>query len=479
MSDAPALASPDAPRSLDAVAGRTVVVWSYGIEGRAAVAALGALARPPASITVVDDRPGLDLGGLPAGVRLTADRSALAEADVVIASPGMSRYWPEHVAARHRGALTTGTALLLASPLGPRTLAITGSKGKSTTTKLAHHLLAGLAPAERVAVGGNLGLAPIAMLVADPAPQRLVLEVSSFQAAETADPPGVGILTALFPDHLDWHGDLPRYIADKCNLFAHGTTTGVVAVDGTSALVDEVVGRGAIPGAVRFGGTDGWHVDAHGDVRRDRGPALLSFSETGLIGAHNGRNLCGVLTALDALGLEPAGRMDEIRVLLQTFRPLPHRLEIVGQVVGPNGTLTVVDDGMSSNPDAAVAALGAFDGRAVTILLGGSDRGVPFEHLAAAIAQREDPTAVVVVPACGARIATAIAAADPHGRVRVVHAGDLAAAVAVGLQLTPDHGVLCLSPGAPSFTEFAAGYKARSARFRALLGVPPAGGELD
>jgi UDP-N-acetylmuramoylalanine--D-glutamate ligase len=290
----------------------------------------------------------------------------------------------------------------------------------------------------------------------------VALEVSSFQASDVEVSPEVGVLTALVPDHLDWHGSFAAYVDDKLNLFAHGCRA--VVVDAT--VDDDIVGR--LPGAVRSGTADGWHPDHEaGEVRLGRRP-VLPLAASPLLGPHNARNLCAALATLDVLGLDPAGRADEVEAALRRFTPLPFRLELVGAFEGRQ----VVDDSISTNPSAAVAALASFPQQPVAVIAGGDDRrGLAYDGLAAALAVRPAWTLAVCTGPAGRRLA-ALLPADRH-----VVADGFDHAVLVAADRCPEGGVVLLSPGAPSFDEFDS-YRERGARLRTLLGLPPPRSEL-
>jgi UDP-N-acetylmuramoylalanine--D-glutamate ligase len=435
------------PLRLADLAGRDVAVWGLGVEGSAAVEVLPRLCVPPprSITTVVDGEQPLSL---------------LDDADIVVASPGVSRHRPEAMALRERGALTGGTALFLAEHGGPGVVGVTGSKGTSTTTALLHHLWTALSPAP-VALGGNLGVAPLRLLADGySAGTAVALEVSSYQATDVEVSPSIGMLTALAPDHLAWHGGFEQYVADKLNLFAHGSDAVAVAAD-----VDEDLLAGRVPRAVRYGVPGGWHV-AEARVRRGT-TDVLPLDASPLPGPHNARNLCGALTVLDLLGLDPIGRAAEVLAALKRFSPLPFRLEPVGVVDGKD----VIDDSISTNPTAATAALASFPGRPVAVILGGADRDLDLSGLAAVVAERAEPTTAVCTGPVGARLHDLL---PPDRRIAADGFDD---AVRRAVAACPAGGVVLLSPGAPSFDEFTS-YRDRGARLRSLLGFPPPRPEL-
>ena len=458
-----------ANHGLAGLTGRRVVVWGWGNEGRAAQRLLTHHALP-ASVTVIDD------ADAPSDehVRRGADaRHALALAEVIVKSPGVSPYRVDVVAAATTATLTGGTALWFEETGGERTIAVTGSKGKSTTSSLIAHLLEGLGAG--VALAGNVGRALLDLLdddlltsgTAAPAGRWNVLELSSFQTAEVDHSPVVGVLTALFPEHLDWHLSVERYYADKINLFGHRPSA-VVAANIDNA--DVAARLHLLPNPLPYGRPGGIHpTDA--TIADAGGETLLALDASPLLGRHNAINLCGALSAVRAVGFDLAAEIASGRLpaALASFRPLAHRLERVGEV----GGRLVVDDGLSTAPQAAVAALAAFAERPVSIIVGGHDRGLDYGALAAAVGSRSQPTWVLGVPESGPRIMERVAAepaVSANDQVNTVCFDDFDDAIVRALEVTPRGGVILLSPAAPSFGRFT-NYVDRSRHFRHLVGL--------
>ncbi len=473
---------------------RHIVVWGFGAEGQAAVRFCNRHANP-ASVVVVVDGPAPDIR--PAEfedldvVSVSDAGSILQRADVLVKSPGVSPYHGAFAEAAKSIPVTGGTAMWFAETNGDRTIGVTGSKGKSTTTSLIAHLLAGLG--EDVVLAGNVGRAPIDVLdemltqrskaasttvrqpetrigsgaeSGDEKGPWYALELSSFQSSEVRHSPEVGVLTSLFPEHLDWHESVETYYQDKCNLFAHRPDIRV-AVNTSNGEVASRAQR--LVGAAPYGLADGIHVGADGSIRDVDGSVLVERIQIPLKGAHNAINLAGALTALRYAGFDLRGRLDEIVAAASSFRPLAYRLQPLGTLRGRD----VVDDGLSTAPEAAVAALAAYNDRPVGIIIGGHDRGLDYSTLATALSRRTTPTFVFGVPESGKRIVPLIedavaAAANQH--VQVLSFEDFDDAVVAADRQTPTGGVILLSPGAPSFGRFK-NYADRSARFRSILGI--------
>ena len=335
-----------------------------------------------------------------------------------------------------------GLGLWLAEADLRRVLCVTGTKGKSTTSSLTGHLLTGLG--YRCMVGGNIGAVPY-----DPANAGdfdfWVIEVSSYQATDLPCSPPVVAVTSLHPDHLDWHGGaegVEQYYRDKLSACSQPGAELTVA-NGDSALLREH--------AALLGPRVEW-VCEHDD------PGADWMDPLGLPGRHNRRNALIARRCLVALGVPGAADAAALRAAAAGYQPLPSRLTPVGTV----GGVTFVDDSLSTNVLPTLAALDAFPGRRIALVVGGHDRGIDYAPLAAAVTTREAPTYVLTLPDSGPRIRAQIEAAAPAaplvpfvpGFAGVTDCPDLAAAVAAGYRWAQPDGIVLLSPAAPSFGHF-------------------------
>ncbi|MGK5741657.1 UDP-N-acetylmuramoyl-L-alanine--D-glutamate ligase [Micromonospora sp. URMC 103] len=422
--------------------GRTVAVWGTGREGRAAVTAIAA--HGPAGLVAVDDSANfLSLpwdGPLAEAAPLVTGEEGfarLAAADVVVRSPGVPQTHPWLVELRRRGAtVTQGTALWMADH-ADRTVGVTGSKGKSTTSSLISHLLNAV---DRPNVfGGNIGV-PLLDL---PEAELYVLELSSYQCSDLTDSPRVAVVTALFPEHLDAHGGEAEYYRDKLNLLAYGPRT--VVVNGHDPRLALELGDRA---AVRAGLPDTAHVATGPDGApwfHLGDQPLFPRAVLPLVGRHNEGNLCVALAVLDALGVDVVARKDTLALAVAGFQGLAHRLT---EITDPSG-LTFVDDTLATSPYAAMHAIDAYEGRPLTVIVGGTDRGLDYTPLRDHVAERE--ITVIGIPDSGSRIVEALVGL-PKVHAEVVD--DLVDAVRRARELTPAGGVVLLSPAAPSYGRF-------------------------
>jgi UDP-N-acetylmuramoylalanine--D-glutamate ligase len=415
--------------------GHRVAIWGFGREGRAAIHALRQRCVDQhftlfCNAAEVDAARAFDpmlevVAGEP-------DAITLVRFDVVVKSPGISAYKPALLAAQARGTqFTSGTALWFGENPDAHVIAITGTKGKSTTSALIAHLTRALGV--RTALAGNIGL-PLLELI-DQRADLWVIELSSFQTGE-AGPLELGVITSLYEEHLDWHGSRERYVADKLRLADVSRQLLVNALQ--PALMERTAGH---PHRLLFGQPAGWHV-ADGWIRRDA-RTVIAVGRLTAPGLHNALNACAALAALEALGLDAI----TAAASLAFFRPLPHRLQPLGERDGWHW----VNDSISTTPLATLAALESLHGRAVTVLVGGHDRGLDWTPFVDAV-REAPPNAIVCMGSNGARIETALRGAEV--RCPVIRVDDLAAAIAAAKTRTSAGGVILLSPGAPSFDQF-------------------------
>jgi UDP-N-acetylmuramoylalanine--D-glutamate ligase len=420
--------------------GARVGVWGLGREGLASIRKLARLDLEP---MLVDDHPQVvAIGGLPVLTTGYGGLAALEKCDVVIKSPGISRYRPEVARLEERGVPVAGGLGLWLQEADPsRVLLITGTKGKSTTASIAGHLLNGLAG--RTLVGGNIGQPPYDPEVAPAAGQApwqyWVIEVSSYQATDLPCSTPVVAVTSLHPDHLDWHGDVEGYYRDKLSICSLPGADLTVA-NGDSDLIRE---RAALLGP---------RVDW---VHETDDPDATWMAPLGLLGGHSRRNALIARRAVGAMGVPGAADAQALRGAAEGFVPLDHRLQVTGTVDG----VTFVDDSLSTNVLPTLAALDAFPGRRVALIVGGHDRGIDYAPLAVGLRDRPAPTLVLTLPDSGPRIHAELeAAAPPSGAASavagIVDCDDLDAAVTRAFDWARPDGVVLLSPAAPSFGHF-------------------------
>ena len=457
--------------TIPSLAGKRLALWGWGREGRAAYAALRArLPQQPLTL-FCSEAEATDVGACAdplLAIEHVASGDRLAAFDVVVKSPGISPYKPEALQAAAAGTrFIGGTGLWFGERAGAdgeiaNTICVTGTKGKSTTTALLAHLLR--AGGHCTALAGNIGL-PLLELPEAAAngrvPQFHAIELSSYQTGDVAASgmrPEVAVVLNLFPEHLDWHGSEARYIADKLALVTEARPH--IAVLNAA---DRRLAALSLPDSEIhwYGDARGWHLRDDALYRADA--LVMDTTPLPLPGWHNRSNLCAVLTALEAFGLDAAA----LAAHAATFQPLPNRL----QPIGTRDGILYVNDSISTTPMATLAALALYRDRPVALLVGGHDRGLPWDDFAEAM-RTQAPRAIVTMGQNGPRIHALLKPVAAHAGFALSAASDLADAMAQARGALADDGVLLLSPGAPSFGMYR-DYVARGRHFAELAGFDP------
>jgi UDP-N-acetylmuramoylalanine--D-glutamate ligase len=430
------------------LAERRVLVLGLGLSG---VSAANFCAEQGARVVAADEGAPAAREGLPdldprVERRIGGAFPDPSDFDLVVPSPGVPR---ERYAGRARRAW--GDVELLYRVLAVPILAVTGTNGKSTTTRLVESMLraAGL----RARAAGNLGVPALDLVGA--ALDWAVLEVSSFQLETTeAFRPRVAVILNLTPDHLDRHGSFEAYRDAKARILARQEADDVAVLNFDDpvvrALADACRAR-VLP--FRTGGPldRGAWLDADSVVMRlgDAPAVRLSLDGLRLPGVHNRENTVASLAAAAAAGADPAKAV----LALGGFAGLPHRAEEVGRCGGAR----FVNDSKATNPGAAIQSLRSFPAPVIWIA-GGRDKGLDFDELAAVAASRA--RAAVLIGEAAGKLEAALA-----GRIEVHTAGSIEEAVACAAGLTRAGDVVLLSPACASQDQFR-DFAERGDRFR-------------
>ncbi|MEU2394554.1 UDP-N-acetylmuramoyl-L-alanine--D-glutamate ligase [Streptomyces sp. NPDC007369] len=448
--------------------GKNITVAGLGVSGISAARALAGLG---ASVTVVDGGDGeghrakaAELADLGISVRL-GDAETLPEGTgLVVTSPGWKPDSPLFAAAAAAGVDVVGDveiAWQLRESRPGRTaapwLAITGTNGKTTTTQMLASILkaAGL----RTAAVGNIGTPIIDVVLGEEEYDVLAVELSSYQLhwAPSVRAHSAAVLN-LAPDHLDWHGSMEAYAADKGRIYEGNTVACVynVADPATERLVEEadvVEGCRAIgftlgaPGPSMLGVVDGILVDrAFVENRQKNAQELAEVSDVTPPAPHNIANALAAAALARAFGVPPRAVRDGLR----DFRPDAHRVAFVDEVSG----VAYVDDSKATNTHAAEASLAAYE--PVVWIAGGLAKGATFDELVQKSAKRL--RGAVLIGADRALIAEALARHAPD--VPVVDldrtdTGAMPAAVREAARLAEPGDTVLLAPACASMDMFA------------------------
>jgi UDP-N-acetylmuramoylalanine--D-glutamate ligase len=330
-------------------------------------------------------------------------------------------------------------------------IALTGTKGKTTTTSLVGHILRETGRSARV--GGNIGNPLIDEAVVAQAEEWVVAEVSSFQLESIRSfKPKISAIINVSPDHLDRYFSMEEYAEAKFRIFANqnagDTFVGNLDDERIAPLAE---GEGAERIKCRTlwysrephrmstlygrGGTKIVYAPPTGDPRPID---VMDVSEIPLLGEHNVDNVMAATVIAIAAGVDHG----DIRSAVRTFKPLAHRLTQVAEIDG----VRYVDDSKATNPGSVIAALRSFDEGKIVLIAGGKAKGTDFTELGKAVSSRT--RAAILIGAAAEEISAVVK------RAKVVRADSMQAAVEAATDAAERGDVVLLSPGCASFDMF-------------------------
>jgi len=437
------------------IAGKKILVVGLA---RSGLAAAGLLVRKGALVRATDVKP---LDQLPEaaaelsrlGIEFQVQAAEVFEGvEGIVISPGVSADLAELEQARGRGVPVIGEVELAGYFLEGKTIGITGSNGKTTTTALTGHILrrSGIP----VQVGGNIGEAVTSMIPTSRPEQWNVVELSSFQL-ETIESFRAHIAVALnvTPDHLDRHHSFENYARAKARLFQTQTAEDFAVLNADDPACREYGGQTSarllwfsLQGAVSPG------VFLEGETLSLDGQRFLEMREIPLRGRHNVENTLAAAGAAHLAGAE----LEAIGAAVRTFPGVEHRLEFVRQIRG----VDFYNDSKATNVDAALKAVEAFPG-GLWIILGGTDKGAPYAPLRQALISKA--RAALLIGAAAGKIASELA-----GAVRLIQCGVLEDAVRIAFREAAPGDTVLLAPACASFDQFS-NFEHRGRVFKTLV----------
>jgi len=366
----------------------------------------------------------------------------LRDYQIIVKTPGIPPHLPEIISAKKSGVFFTSQTQIFFELCPAKIIGVTGTKGKSTTASLIHHVLStnGI-PCHLV---GNIGRPALDYLDDIKKDDWVVMELSSYQLMDLQKSPHIAVLQNIYPDHLDYHTDFTEYQNAKLTITKYQTPADylITAIDIPTKAKKIIIKPEPI--------------------------------ESQLLGRHNLYNIQPAIIIGKLLKIPK----EEILAAIKTFEPLDTRLTKVGVV---NGVI-FYEDVLATIPEATIAALDAFPSGVTTLIAGGHERKQNYSELAHKILDTGIKS-LVLFPATGVRIEQALKNLSPlpAGRqdppllnqergagVRCYHVTSMNEAVQLAFSHTASGEIVLLSPAAPSFTLFK-DYRDESSQYRAAI----------
>ncbi len=302
--------------------------------------------------------------------------------DIIVKSPGI----PEHVLKNvDKRKITSQTDLFL-QKYSNKTIGVTGTKGKSTTSSLINHILKCLG--YKSVLLGNIGIPAFSILNDIDDETILVVELSAHQLKYIKNSPKVGVVLNIFPEHLDHFISFEDYYLSKYNIFKYQNKNDVSIFGSPCPNLDSIL---------KNKNNKQISIDRLFNQHKE---ILYSYiPHIKLKGEHNLINVCAAVSSVNNFLGEDKVNFDDLLSILKSFNPLPHRLEFVGNY----NTIDFYNDSISTIPQAAIAAVKTLK-NVSTIILGGYDRGIDYNDLVNYLLNNDDIKNIFLLGKAGDRM---------------------------------------------------------------------------
>lgn len=366
------------------------------------------------------------------------------DADIVFRSPGTPFYKPELTAVRESGKVLTSEMEVFFDLCPCKTIAVTGSDGKTTTTTIISELLK--AAEKKVHLGGNIGKPLLPEIETVHSGDYAVVELSSFQLISMRKSPDIAVVTNLAPNHLDIHKDMQEYIDSKKNIVLHQNafSKAVVNMDNEIANSFSKNVRGQLAKfSVREKPDNGAYLDGTEICYNDYGKVtkIMDISDIKIPGMHNVENYLAAISAV--WGIVDT---ETIVSVAKTFGGVEHRAEFVREYRG----VKYYNDSIASSPTrTALGTLSLYDEK-IVIIAGGYDKHIPYEPLGSVI--NDKVKVLILLGDTAPKIEAAVKAAENFdGLIKIINVKNMEEAVAAAVENTVNGDIVSLSPASASF----------------------------
>ncbi|MBR5543475.1 MAG: UDP-N-acetylmuramoyl-L-alanine--D-glutamate ligase [Oscillospiraceae bacterium] len=385
--------------------------------------------------------------------------SAICGYDVIFKTPGMRYDLPELLAAQSAGATVTTEMEQFLKLCPCKSIGITGSDGKTTTTTIVGELLK--QSGKTCHVGGNIGKPLLSETNGMSHDDFAIVELSSFQLMNIKFSPEISVITNITPNHLDMHKSMDEYTEAKKQIFEYSSGRVVLNYDNdvTRKIAEEIPER-----AVLFSSKtllcDGYCIDDGCIVKRTSGKSekILELSDIKIPGMHNVENYMAAIAATEGFV-----SVEDIKTVARAFGGVEHRMELVRERHG----VRYYNDSIASSPTRTIAGLRAFD-RKVILIAGGYDKKIPFDVLGDAA--KEYVKVLVLVGATAKKIKAAVESADGFDKEKlpIIMCETFEEAVKAASDVAGNGDIVTLSPACASFDMFE-NFMLRGKRFKELV----------
>ena len=382
---------------------------------------------------------------------------SLQDFEIIFRSPGIRPDLVELINAKEKGIQISSQIKYFFDHCPATIVGITGTKGKGTTSVLAHEILK--EANKKVFLGGNIGNPPLDFLDKVTEDCVVVLELSSFQLMDLEKSPHIAVVLSTTSEHMDWHSNTNEYISAKKNMLKYQTEDDFAIISKDSPLAKEIGDSSAakkyyasINGAVNRGAY--LENDEIILITGSKVP-IANVNDVQLLGAHNLQNILAAVVVAKLLEIQP----DSISKTITTFKGLPHRLEFVKEV----GGVKYFDDSASTNVETAIAAINSFENPEI-LILGGASKNSDFTSLGQEVAKKNIKSVILIGEEAN-KIQKSIERSGKFSGEIVTGLKKMEEVVKETQQLASSGDIVLLSPACASFDMFK-NYQDRGDKFK-------------
>lgn len=379
--------------------------------------------------------------------------------DIVFVSPGVplfNVYLPSNV-------VITSQIDFLFKHFSEKIIAVTGTKGKSTTTTLIHEILK--TKFKNVLIAGNIGIPAFEILEEIDIADFCVLEVSSHQLQFVTSSPKYAVFLNIFPEHLDYYPDFDKYFQSKLNIFKFQNTSQYSILNFNNQIILEKLTKTNVNSQHIFYSNCNCKISCtyianekiYFKGKDSKECEIIDIVDIGLKGQHNLLNVLAAISVAKLLEIDN----DRIKNVLVNFRGLAHRLEVINSKLGK----VFINDSISTIPEASIAAIEAFK-PVQTLILGGFDRGLFYDNFINNILETEIENIIFYGPA-GKRMHEICLSFDLRNK-KIIHFSNFDESVNYAILHTSENNKCLLSPAASSYDQFK-NFEHRGFRFVELV----------
>ena len=356
----------------------------------------------------------------------------------------------------------TNIQSLPSTQINIKTIGVTGTKGKSTTASMIHHVLKNCGI--KSFLGGNIGVPPLSLLpkIENCSTNQLivvVLEMSSHQLNDSMLSPEIAVILDISPEHLDYYSSFEKYIKAKTKIVLFQTENDTVIFNNKQKIPTKLANIGKAKQI-----TFNFKKNIVDGVVTYQNEKIIDVSQLPVLGEHNILNSIPSIIIAKKLGCKTT----DIGRSLKTFKTLPHRLEMIKN----SGGITYVNDSLSTTPKSTIVAIKSFNNSPIILIAGGYDRNLKFSELAKTI-NNNNVKHLILLPDTGGKILDEIETlskntnADLNNSTQITHtfANDMKEAVKIAKSIAKSGDIVLLSPAAASFGHFK-DYEDRGEQFR-------------